>query len=58
MAAGDIAIVKSLIADNKYQYTAYVYDAKTKAWAAMDGNYNATNIYFDNDLTITANIGV
>lgn len=58
LAAGDIAIVKSLIADNKYQYTAYVYDAKTKAWAAMDGNYNATNIYFDNDLTITANIGV
>lgn len=58
LTAGDIAIVKSLIADNKYQYTAYVYDAKTKAWAAMDGNYNATNIYFDNDLTITANIGV
>lgn len=58
LAAGDIAIVKSLIADNKYQYTAYVYDVKTKAWAAMDGNYNATNIYFDNDLTITANIGV
>lgn len=58
LAAGDITIVKSLIADNKYQYTAYVYDAKTKAWAAMDGNYNATNIYFDNDLTITANIGV
>lgn len=58
LAAGDIAIVKSLIADNKYQYTAYVYDVKTQAWAAMDGNYNATNIYFDNDLTITANIGV
>ena len=58
LATGDIAIVKSLIADNKYQYTAYVYDTKTKAWAAMDGNYNATNIYFDNDLTITANIGV
>ena len=58
LAAGDIAIVKSLIADNKYQYTAYVYDAKTQAWVAMDGNYNATNIYFDNDLTITANIGV
>ena len=58
LAAGDIAVVKSLIADDKYQYTAYVYDVKTQAWVAMDGNYNATNIYFDNDLTITANIGV
>lgn len=27
-------------------------------WAAMDGNYNAENVYFDSDLTITANIGV
>ena len=58
LAAGDIAVIKSLITDDKYQYTAYVYDEKTQAWVAMDGNYNATNIYFDNDLTITANIGV
>lgn len=53
---GDIAIVKKLIADNKYEYTAYVYD--DGVWAAMDGNYNATNVYFDSNLTITANIGV
>lgn len=53
---GDIAIVKKLIADDKYEYTAYVYTEDY--WAAMDGNYNATNVYFDSNLTITADIGV
>lgn len=56
VSAGDIAIVKDPIANNKYEYTSYVYTGE--AWAAMDGNYNATNIYFDTDLTITENIGV
>lgn len=53
---GDIAVVKDLIANDKYEYTAYVYS--NEVWSAMDGNYNATNVYFDTDLTITANIGV
>ena len=53
---GDIAVIKRVIADDKYSYTAYVYDG-TK-WEAADGNYNATNVYFDQDLIITANIGV
>lgn len=53
---GDIAVIKRVIADDKYSYTAYVYDG-TK-WEAADGNYNATNVYFDQDLVITANIGV
>lgn len=56
VSAGDIAIVKDPIANNKYEYTSYVYTGE--AWAAMDGNYNATNIYFDTDLTITEDIGV
>ena len=52
----DIFVVKSLIAGGKYSYTAYVYDGSV--WAAMDGNYNAENVYFANDLTYTAAIGV
>lgn len=52
---GDIAIVKDPIADGVYQYTAYVYNGT--AWAAMDGNYNANNIYFDEDFTFTKSVG-
>lgn len=52
---GSIAIVKKAIADDKYSYTAYVYNGEN--WAAMDGNYDASNVYFDSDLTYTATIG-
>lgn len=52
--SGDIAIVKELIASGKYQHTAYVYD---NSWKAMDGNYNAENVYFDEDLLTTSAIG-
>lgn len=52
---GDIAIVKDLIAGDKYQYTAYVYNG-TK-WIAMDGNYRADNVYFDEDFIFTKEIG-
>lgn len=52
----DIFVVKALIADGKYSYTAYVYDGSV--WAAMDGNYSAENVYFADDLTYTAAIGV
>lgn len=63
---GDIAIVKREIAtdsegNKKYAYTTYVYDADDKenpVWSAADGSYNANNVYFDSDLTITANVGV
>lgn len=53
--AGDTAIVKRLIAGDKYSYTAYVYNGT--AWAAMDGNYRADNVYFDDDITYTVAIG-
>jgi hypothetical protein len=64
LAAGDIAIVKKLIVaadaergtEARYEYTAYVYNSESQ-WAAMDGNYNAENVYFNDDLTFTANIG-
>ena len=53
---GDIAIVKRKIADtDKYTHTTYIYDTE---WRAADGNYDASNVYFDNDLTYTAAIGV
>ena len=52
---GDIAIIKDPIADGVHQYTAYVYNGS--AWAAMDGNYNANNVYFDEDFTFTKSVG-
>ena len=52
---GDVAIVRELIANGKKQYTAYVY--KNNNWVAMDGNYNAENVYFDEDFVFTTKIG-
>lgn len=54
--AGDMAILKKPIYGDKYEYTAYVYNEG--AWQAMDGNYDAENVYFAKDLVITADIGV
>ena len=51
----DIFIVKALISDGKYSYTAYVYDGTN--WIAMDGNYNADNVYFSDDMMVTKEIG-
>lgn len=51
----DIFVVKTLIAEGKYSFTAYTYDGTN--WCAMDGNYNAENIYFDKDFTVTEAIG-
>ena len=53
---GDIGIVREKLADGKFQYTAYVHTGE--GWAAMDGNYDAENVYFQTDLIITAPIGV
>ena len=50
IVAGDIAIIKEDIADGKQSYTAYVYEG-TK-WAAMDGNYSATNVFTEKDITL------
>lgn len=51
---GDTAVLVKVISGEKKSYTAYVYD---NAWKAMDGNYNASNVYFDKDLTYTVGIG-
>lgn len=53
--AGDTAIVKRAIANDKFSYTAYVYNGTN--WEAMDGNYRADNVYFDDDITYTVAIG-
>lgn len=55
VAIGDNGIVKTLISEDKYSYTAYVYTEQ--GWAAMDGNYNAENVYFDDDILVTTKIG-
>ena len=55
---GDMGVVVSAIdgADGtKKSYTAYVYDEG--AWKAMDGNYDAGNVYFGKDITYTVGIG-
>ena len=62
LAVGDTAIVKTAIyvndedaTKNKYSYTGYVYNGA--AWAAMDGNYNAENVYFTDDFIFTEKMG-
>ena len=52
----DTFVVKRVISGAKNSYTAYVYNGT--AWAAMDGNYDASNVYFDKDFVATAPIGV
>lgn len=50
---GDTAIVRKAIDDTHKSYTAYVYSGTT--WSAMDGNYNADNVYLDMDITMAGN---
>lgn len=55
LQTGDLAIVKRAIAGDKFQYTGYAYNGNE--WAAMDGNYNAENVYFAKDLITTSAVG-
>lgn len=52
---GDFGIIKAPLVNDKYSYSAYVYTEN--GWAAMDGNYSADNVYFDEDLLVTTKIG-
>ena len=52
---GDIAVIIDGIAGKAKSYTSYVYDGVK--FAAMDGNYRADNVYFDDDITYTVAIG-
>jgi hypothetical protein len=55
---GDIAVVERVIGgvSTASSLTAYMYNGT--AWQALDGNYDASNVYFDSNLVMTANIGV
>ena len=56
LTVGDIAIVTEQIAGDKESKTAYSYNGT--AWAAMDGNYDAKNIYFSENLLLTEQMGL
>ena len=46
LVKNDVCVVKKLISGiDNYSHTAYFYDGEN--WRAMDGNYNAENVYFD-----------
>ena len=54
---GDMGIVKAPLYEgaNTYSYTAYVWNGSD--WAAMDGNYDAGNVYFSENVTVTTTVG-
>jgi hypothetical protein len=54
---GDTGVVKTQIGDNLYSYKAYVFDGTLGTWKAMDGNYSANNVYFENDITAMYTFG-
>lgn len=56
LTVGDTAVITRVLINDKKSYTAYVYDGEK--WAAMDGNYSAENVYFDDNLIITSTVGV
>lgn len=56
LVKNDVCVVKKLISGtDNYSHTAYFYDGEN--WRAMDGNYNAENVYFDEDLIFTKEVG-
>lgn len=52
---GDVGIVEQTKNRIGEFYTAYIHDGT--AFRAMDGNYSADNVYFDEDLTYTVQFG-
>lgn len=50
LQSGDFAIVSHDIDGVHKSYTAYVYDGES--WKAMDGNYDASNVYFGDNITM------
>ena len=61
---GDICIVKATVAGDKYSYTSYVWsevagenNTNTYAWAAMDGNYSAENVFTSQEIELAGNYG-
>lgn len=52
---GDIAVVKREIVAGKESMTAYMYNGT--AWAALDGNYSAANVFTDSKIVLAGDYG-
>ena len=52
---GDMCVITKTISGDIAEKTAYEYNGT--AWVALDGNYNAENVYFATDLVTTAAVG-
>ena len=55
---GDMGIVKAPLYEgaSEYTYTAYVWNGT--AWAAMDGNYSAANVFTNAKITLAGDYGL
>lgn len=64
LKGGSTFVIKTPIANTsplKYEYIAFTYDttsAGDPTWRAMDGNYNAESVYFDENIMVTTQIGL
>ena len=58
-AAGDIGIVSSEIGSGtgKIKRSAYFWDKDISTWVPLDGNFNASTVYFDEDLQFSKQFG-
>ena len=52
---GDMCVISKTISGDLVEKTAYEYNGTS--WVALDGNYNAENVYFAQDLITTSAIG-
>ena len=55
VVVGDMAIVRSVINGDIKSHTAYVWNGT--AWAAMDGNYSAANVFLPTDIKLAGDFG-
>lgn len=57
MVVGDVGIVKAPLFEgaDEYTYTGYVWNGT--AWAAMDGNYSAENVFTSRKITLAGDYG-
>ena len=51
----DVAIIKIPLENGEYSYSSYIYNGDN--WIAFTGSYNASNIYFTDDLKTTIDVG-
>lgn len=55
IVVGDMAIVRSTINGDLKTHTAYVWNGT--AWAAMDGNYSAANVFLPSEILLAGDFG-